>query len=584
MKDPFQNEMITVAAVWSLQGVFRGQICTLPEGIEFRQIDHLTDVANGTWLPSPDVFTKTWDEIGGYKRLGSDTHQLDEDENDTLELLDIAFENENVRKQFSDVFNKYGVLFEDPQLKAGGHGNKWFQLDNGKSVVTARVGAIYSQIINRFVEPGDEVLVAGEAQWLRTTYGRVQRVEGVLAITKERVIFGNKLLFTSDERIVDRYTVVEARKKRIMLPNFDRLLFKAKRFDGKWEVFEFVATKRTVEEAIAVLNTHSNSEQERVHNEKIRKIFSRSTVFSGAFWQEGLIPQRAQVQFDSKTQAVIFNDGTSELASIALTDVKGFRFISNIHNHRRVENNYFQGVGPNVAECFLDGNFHVIQLYKTAQENNQGFYIGFNADDDLYKAFTWFLRDRGVAPVWWPAEDTAEEEFARSNHATFTLASGYRGSNEMLRALAPAGDSSKILSLFPFVLDGGKSGPPVPCIGVVTEEYLWLIPHFQGQLADDPRSTIFIRSIEWSQIADWVIADPSWGQQAFGLLVFQKNSNFELTLDQALEENGKGFVLTMYTWGQMDQSNARRLIVELVKSKGAFEPANRSSHYFKKRD
>jgi len=584
MTDFFQNEVVTVSAVWRQHGVFRGKICTLPEGIEFRQIDELSDSDNGTWSPSPVVFTRSWDEIGGYKNLGSDNIQLKEVENDFLEILDIAFENENVQKQLNDIFTKHGVLFEHVQLEFGGHKDRWHQLDNGKSVVTARVGAIYSQIIDRFVEPGDEVLVAGEAQWMQTTYGRVQPVEGVLAVTKERVIFGNKLLDTSDERIVDRYTVVEARKKRIMLPNFDRLLFKAKRYGGQWENFEFVATKRTVEEALQKLNAQSSVEFERAHSKKLETIFSDSTVFKGVYWQKGKSPQSARVQFDSKQKSFVFGDGTTELGTISLEAIKGFRFIANIHNHRKVESSFFQGIGPNVAECFSDGNFHVINLYKSADENSEGFYIGFNATEDLHKAFIWYLRDRGIAPVWWPAEDTEEEEFSRSSHAAYTLEFGYRGNRETLRKLAPRGDDSRVLSTFPFVLDGGDSGPPRPCIGVVTERNLWLIPHFPGQLADDPRSTIFIRSVKWSQLADWVNSKPHWGQQHLSLLGFDEDANLTGTIEQALERGEKGFLIRMYTWGQMDQTNASRLIVELVKSKGAFDPVNRSSHYFLDRD
>ncbi len=583
MTDFFQNEVVTVSAVWRQQGVFRGKICTLPEGIEFRQIDELSDSVNGTWSPSPVVFTRSWDEIGGYKNLGSDNLQLTEDDNGFLEILDIAFENENVQKQLSDVFTKHGVLFEHAQLEFGGHKDKWHQLDSGKSVVTARVGAIYSQIIDRFVEPGDEVLVAGEAQWMQTTYGRVQPVEGVLAITKEHVIFGDKLLNTSDEMMVDRYVVAEAKKKRILLPNFDRLVFKAKRYNGKWENFEFVATKRTVEEALTKLNSLSSAEYERAHSKKLEKIFGGGTIIYGVFWRDGESPQRAHVQFDSNQQSFVFGDGTTELGTIALEAIKGFRFISNIHNHRKVESKFFQGIGPDVAKCFADGNFHVIQLYKTADENSEGFYIGFNADEDLHKTLTWFLRDRGIAPVWWPAEDTVEEEFARSSHAAYTLESGYRGNRGILRELAPKGDDSRVLSIFPFVLDGGDSGIPRPCIGVVTERNLWIIPHFPGQLVDDPRSTIFIRSVRWSQIADWVNAKPHWGQQTLALLVFEDDTNLTGTLEQALEKKKK-FILPMYTWGQMDQTNARRLIVELVKSQGAFDPVNRSSHYFLNRD
>jgi len=141
--------------------------------------------------------------------------------------------------------------------------------------------------------------------------------------------------------------------------------------------------------------------------------------------------------------------------------------------------------------------------------------------------------------------------------------------------MAPTGDSSNVLAVFPFVRHGGDDGVPRNNLGVVTEKNLWLVPHHLGQLEDDPRSDSYINSIGWEAIAGWDHHEPIWGQQ------FLKIYSFKQLIDPASSYEGevkrqKGLRADgLFFWGRVGHDHVIELIIKMISEFGAFEPASR---------
>jgi len=257
----FDDDGIEAPAIWITSDVFRGMIAVLESGIEFRQVDRLISGEGEfeVWTSDPSVFTRLWGEIGGYERFG---FQGTATQRNDLTLLDVEIEPDQVG-QWKAVLQSNGVVFIDEELSDGGHSGRWPELSDGRSLVTVRVGVLHRSLINRYLRTSEYLLVAGEAQRLREgNRERVSPVEGLIAITDEHFIFCSMQMQESEEIILDRHYLCSARKKRIFLPNFDRLVFEGKRYTGRWDNFEFVASKRTVAEALEVIGGRTREEAE----------------------------------------------------------------------------------------------------------------------------------------------------------------------------------------------------------------------------------------------------------------------------------------------------------------------------------
>jgi hypothetical protein len=140
--------------------------------------------------------------------------------------------------------------------------------------------------------------------------------------------------------------------------------------------------------------------------------------------------------------------------------------------------------------------------------------------------------------------------------------------------MAPRGDSSVVLAIFPFIFHGGDNGTPRPGVGVVTDENFWLIPHYLGQLEDDPRSTIFIHSIPWRLVDGWDHRKPIWGQQLFSVSHFTQEVDLSDDYSEAIRQNRRRREGLLF-WERRDHEYVIQLIKKMITEKGAFDPSSR---------
>ena len=586
------GEGLRAPAVWRTTSVFRGFIVLLEHGVEFHQIDRLDSEYDGyeKWVPEPSVFSRPRSDVGGFTNLGL---QVSSPSDGPLFILDIDVDDAEASEWKLYLLGQ-GVVSPSDDLDVGGASNRWWRVPDGRSLVSVRLAAIHQRLINRYLELSERVEVVGEAQRLTSgNRGRVTPEEGVIAVTDQHFIFCAKSLYESNELFLDRHFVCSARRKRIMLPNFDRLIFEGRRYSGSWETFELVATKRTVAEVLATVGSASRDDVEAADLREIQALIDGVVRPTCVLWRKGEEPRKVTLSIDDRVggrdakrnlalATIQLNDDGHTLLDLKFSEAKAFREISDPSRHQKVSSEFFQGLGQKVTDFFADGFFRAFELIferggdaDTEEDDEFALYVGFQATDSSASSFRWFLRDSGVSQLWPIPQDSVGEDLALEAHAKSTLRHGYRGENRFLRDAAPRGDSSNVLAVFPYVIHQGDRSQPIPGLGVATEKNLWLIPHYIGQLEDDPMSNYYIRSIPWSQIEAWGQRYPIWGQQLLTIVRFTKPIDPKNSFSEEIERQRPLPTEGLLFWGRKDHNYVIELIKQMIRDHGAFDPGSR---------